>query len=83
MSPACQLEMKLPGGFPGVSRVTVRLMRDGELSRLVTSLFGGQIFDPVLNGRQLGLRMPRSSAASGSVGQQASMISFSFLPGWS
>src|SRR5215469_1894326 len=34
MSPACQLEMTLPGGFPGVSGVTVRLMSDGELTRL-------------------------------------------------
>src|SRR5215469_12323431 len=34
MSPACQLEMTLPGGFRGVSRVTVRLMSDGELTRL-------------------------------------------------
>jgi hypothetical protein len=31
MSPVCQLEMTLPGGFSGV---TVRLMSDGELSRL-------------------------------------------------
>ena len=30
MSPACQLEMTLPGGFPGVSRVTIRLMSDGS-----------------------------------------------------
>src|SRR5262249_18590983 len=34
MSPLCQLEMTLPGGFPGVSGVTVRLMSYGELSRL-------------------------------------------------
>jgi hypothetical protein len=26
--------MTLPGGFPGVSGVTVRLMSDGELTRL-------------------------------------------------
>jgi hypothetical protein len=34
MSPLCQLQMTLPGGFPGVLGVTVRLMSDGELSRL-------------------------------------------------
>src|SRR5438105_616423 len=34
MSPLCQLEMTLPGGFPGGVRVTVRLMSDGELTRL-------------------------------------------------
>jgi len=34
MSPVCQLQMTLPGGFPGVSGVTVRLMSDGELTRL-------------------------------------------------
>src|SRR5260370_38427921 len=34
MSPLCQLEMTLPGGFSGVSGVTVRLMSDGELGRL-------------------------------------------------
>jgi hypothetical protein len=34
MSPACQLEMTLPGVFRGVSGVTVRLMSDEELSRL-------------------------------------------------
>jgi len=34
MSPVCQLEMTLPGGFSGVLGVTVRLMSDGELSRL-------------------------------------------------
>ena len=34
MSPLCQLEMTLPGVFRGVSGVTVRLMSDGELSRL-------------------------------------------------
>src|SRR5215469_13478078 len=34
MSPVCQLEMTLPGDFRGVSGVTVRLMSDGELSRL-------------------------------------------------
>jgi len=34
MSPLCQLQMTLPGGFPGVSGVTVRLMSDGELTRL-------------------------------------------------
>jgi hypothetical protein len=34
MSPVCQLEMTLPGGFPGVLGVTARLMSDGELSRL-------------------------------------------------
>jgi hypothetical protein len=34
MSPAWQLEMTLPGGFPGVSRVTVRLMSGRKLSRL-------------------------------------------------
>ena len=33
MSPLCQLEMTLPGDFRGVSRVTVRLMSDGELTR--------------------------------------------------
>jgi hypothetical protein len=33
MSPACQLEMTLPGGFPGVPGVTVRLMSDGERAR--------------------------------------------------
>src|SRR5260370_14393158 len=33
MSPLCQLEMTLPGGFSGVSGVTVRLMSDGELGR--------------------------------------------------
>ena len=32
MSPAGQLEMTLPGDLPGVSRVTVRLMSDGELA---------------------------------------------------
>jgi hypothetical protein len=35
MSPLCKIEMTLPGGFPGVLGVTVRLMSDGELSRLV------------------------------------------------
>ena len=30
MSPLCQLQMTLPGGFPGVSGVAVRLMSDGE-----------------------------------------------------
>src|SRR6202035_3791289 len=34
MSPVCQLQMKLPGGFPGVSGVMVREMSDEELSRL-------------------------------------------------
>jgi hypothetical protein len=34
MSPLCQLQMTLPGGFPGVLGVTVRLMSDGELTRL-------------------------------------------------
>jgi hypothetical protein len=34
MSPVCQLEMTLPGGVRGVLGVTVRLMSDGELSRL-------------------------------------------------
>src|SRR5438128_12597160 len=34
MSPFCQLGMALPGGDRGVSGVTVRLMSDGELSRL-------------------------------------------------
>ena len=34
MSPVCQLEMTLLGDFRGVSGVTVRLMSDGELSRL-------------------------------------------------
>ena len=34
MSPLCQLEMTLAGGFPGGVRVTVRLMTDAELSRL-------------------------------------------------
>ena len=29
MSPLCQLEMALPGGFRGVLGVTVRLMSDG------------------------------------------------------
>jgi hypothetical protein len=29
MSPLCQLQMTLPGGFPGVLGVTVRLMSDG------------------------------------------------------
>jgi alkylation response protein AidB-like acyl-CoA dehydrogenase len=33
MSPLCQLEMTLPAGYPGVLRVTVRLMSDGELRR--------------------------------------------------
>jgi len=34
MSPLCQLGMTLPGGFPGMSGVTVWLMSDGELTRL-------------------------------------------------
>ena len=34
MSLLCQLEMTLPGEFRGVSGVTVRLMSDGELTRL-------------------------------------------------
>jgi hypothetical protein len=34
MSPLCQLEMTLPWGFLGVFGVTVRLMSDGELTRL-------------------------------------------------
>jgi hypothetical protein len=34
MSPLCQLQMILLGGFPGVLGVTVRLMSDGELTRL-------------------------------------------------
>src|SRR5271154_5918965 len=34
MSLLCQLEMTLPGDFRGVSGVTVRLMSDGELTRL-------------------------------------------------
>jgi Homeodomain-like domain-containing protein len=34
MSLLCQLEMTLPRGFPGVSGVTVRVMSDGELTRL-------------------------------------------------
>ena len=33
MSPLCQLQMTLLGGFPGVLGVTVRLMSDGQLSR--------------------------------------------------
>jgi hypothetical protein len=32
MSPVCQFEMTLPGGF--AEGVTVRLMSDGELTRL-------------------------------------------------
>jgi hypothetical protein len=35
MTPLCKIEMTLPGGFPGGVRGTVRLMSDGELSRLV------------------------------------------------
>ena len=34
MSPLCQSEMTFPGGIPGVFGVTVRLMSDGELTRL-------------------------------------------------
>jgi hypothetical protein len=34
MSLLCQLEMTLPGGFPGVLGATVRLMSGGELQRL-------------------------------------------------
>jgi hypothetical protein len=34
MSPVCQLQMTLPRGYPGVLGVTVRLMSNGELSRL-------------------------------------------------
>jgi len=34
MSLPCQLEMTLPGGIPGVFRVTIRLMSDGELTQL-------------------------------------------------
>jgi hypothetical protein len=34
MSPICQLQMTLAGGFPGVSGMTVRLMSDRELTRL-------------------------------------------------
>jgi hypothetical protein len=34
MSPVCQLEMTLAAGYPGVSGVTIRLMSDGEVSRL-------------------------------------------------
>jgi hypothetical protein len=34
MSRLCQLQMTLPGGFPGVLGVTVRLMSEGELTRL-------------------------------------------------
>ena len=34
MSLLCQLQMTLPGGFPGVLGVTVRLMSDGELTQL-------------------------------------------------
>ena len=33
MSPACQLQMTLPGDFRGVFGVTVRLMSDRGLSR--------------------------------------------------
>ena len=34
MAPLCKVEMTLPGGFLGVFGVTVRLMSDGELTRL-------------------------------------------------
>jgi hypothetical protein len=34
MSPLCQSQITLPGGFPGGVGVTVWLMSDGELSRL-------------------------------------------------
>ncbi len=34
MSPVCQLEMTVPGVIRGVFGVTVRLMTDGELTRL-------------------------------------------------
>ncbi len=34
MSPACRFEMTLPADFAGVFGVTVRLMSDGELTRL-------------------------------------------------
>jgi len=35
MSLLCQLQMTLPGGFPGVLGVTVRMMSDREFSQLV------------------------------------------------
>ena len=34
MSPLCQLQMTLPGGYPGGVRGDGGLMSDGELSRL-------------------------------------------------
>jgi hypothetical protein len=34
MSPLCQFEMTLPADFPEGVGVTVRLMSDGELTRL-------------------------------------------------
>ena len=33
MSPLCQLEMTLPGGYSGVFGVTVPRMSDGEFAR--------------------------------------------------
>ncbi len=60
MLPRCQLEMTLPGGYPGMFGVTVRLMTDGKLSRLVV------LRD--LNWRQLtteaAVQLPRASAPS-------------------
>jgi hypothetical protein len=34
MTPLCKMEVTLPGVFRGVSRMTVRLISDGELLRL-------------------------------------------------
>jgi hypothetical protein len=34
MSPLCQLQITIPGGYPGVLRATVRVMSEGELARL-------------------------------------------------
>jgi hypothetical protein len=44
MTPLCQSETTLPGGFMGVSGVTVRLMNDRQLMRLdrLAELFDGE-----------------------------------------
>jgi hypothetical protein len=58
MSPLCQFEMTLPADFPGVFGVTVRLMSDGELSRLevLRDLDQRRLTAPVGRCATLGLR---------------------------
>src|ERR1700730_6625458 len=68
MSPVCQLEMTLLGDFRGVSGVTVRLMSDGELSRLEVPMDPDQrLLTTEPAGRLPGLRRasPRSRSFAG------------------